>query len=176
MRSIIAFAGLKKSGKTTLAKRLAVILAVPMASFGDQVRKEALRRGLANASDKDLQTLGSELVKTNAKRFCQAVLDDADFQPGQGLILDGIRHVEIIPVIEVLTGAKTLSLIYVESSISDRKRRSSLTDRELAEIDSHLVERDAPLLKSKADLVLDTSAHGDQSFIRLLRWVEQGSD
>ena len=173
MRTIVAFAGLKKSGKTTLAKRLAASLAVPFASFGDQVRKEALRNGMRTASHEELQELGAQLVKTNATRFCQAVLDDAGFRPGHGLVLDGIRHVEVLALIKTLVGDQPVRLVYLESSLPDREQRSSLGAPELASIDSHTVERDAPLLKSTADLVLDTSADRELSYARLLEWTLQ---
>lgn len=173
MPCIIALAGLTKSGKTTLGRRLAAAISVPLASFGDQVRKEAAARGLKDVSHKQLQVLGSELVKHDTKRFCQAVLEGAGFHPGHGLVLDGIRHMNVLAMIKSLANSQTVKLVYLESSANERLRRTSLGAAELLEIDSHPVEADAPLLKSTADLVLDTSSDLDNSFQTLLQWTLQ---
>src|SRR5277367_1473587 len=110
MRCIIALAGPTKSGKTTLARRLAASLAVPSGSFGDQVRKEAIRRGLNGHFKGDLQTLGAEMVERDAKGFCEAVFSDAGYRSGQGLVLDGVRHVRVLNVIKSLAGDQSVEL------------------------------------------------------------------
>jgi len=171
MQSIIALAGPTKSGKTTLARRLAASLAVPYGSFGDQVRKEAIRRGLNAHSQGDLQTLGAEMVEKDAKAFCKAVLSDAGYHSGHGLVLDGVRHVRVLKVIKSLAGDQTVELVYLDSSALDRAKRSSLNARELEDIDSHMVEQDAPKLKSIASLVLDTSKNDESAFKVLLEWA-----
>jgi hypothetical protein len=173
MQCIIALAGPTKSGKTTLAKRLATSLAVPYGSFGDQVRKEALRRGLTECSKAQLQVLRCEMVQTDTRSFCQAVLNDAGYSSEHGLVLDGIRHVDVLAMIRVLVGDQPVELVYLDSSAAGRAKGSLEETQRLQEIDSHPVERDAPKLKSVADLVLDTSEDADRAFETLLEWVKQ---
>jgi cytidylate kinase len=173
MHCILLFAGPSKSGKTTLAKRLAESLAVPFSSFGDYVRKEAQRRGFTGSSSRELQELGSEMVEKDVKSFCEAVLEGGGYVVGHGLVIDGIRHMEAFATIQTLVPKQSVKLIYLESSLADRMKRSSLSARELREIDSHPVEADRTLLKSAADLVLSTSAESDECFETLLTWATQ---
>lgn len=173
MDCIIALAGPSKSGKTTLAKRLAASLRVPFSSFGDHVRKEARRRGFSSAPSHQLQELGLEMVKTNIEGFCKAVLEEGGSAAGHGLILDGIRHMDALAAIKTLAPQQQVKLVYLESSVADRMERSSFSARELEEIDSHPVESDRVLLKSAADLVLNSSPNSDECFEALLAWVRQ---
>ncbi len=173
MHCIILFAGPSKSGKTTLAKRLAESLRVPFSSFGDYVRKEAQRRGLTTTSSKQLQELGFEMAKKDMKSFCKALLEEGGYVVGNGLIIDGIRHMGALAAIKTLTPKQSVKLVYLESSIADRIKRSSLSAGELHEVDSHPVESDRALLKSAADLVLSTSAESDECFEALLKWTAQ---
>ena len=175
MDPIIAFAGPTKSGKTTLAKKLAATLGFGFGSFGERVRKEAARRGLRHASRKQLQTLGEEMVKSDKNTFCQEVLQDADFRPGHGLVLDGIRHIDILSLIKDLVRPQTVRLVYVESPVADRVKRNRSDLPQIQEIDSHPVERDAARLKSAADLFLDTSKEEQATFQTLLQWAKAGA-
>jgi len=171
MRCIIALAGPSKSGKTTLAKKLAVELGVVVASFGDQVRKEAFRKGLSDPSTRELQMVGAELLETDVVGFCQAALKDAGFSPSHGLVVDGIRHVVALSAIKVLVGEQPVKLVYLESSLAKRQKLSLLTAHQLKEIDTHPVENDAEKLRAIADLVLDTTDEIDKCFAILLQWV-----
>ncbi len=173
MHCIILFGGPSKSGKTTLAKRLAESLHVPFSSFGDYVRKEAQRRGSTTTSSKQLQELGFEMAKKDMKSFCKAVLEEGGYVVGNGLIIDGIRHMGALAAIKTLAPKQSVKLVYLESSIADRMKRSSLSAAELHEVDSHPVESDRALLKSAADLVLSTSAESDECFEGLLKWTTQ---
>lgn len=173
MHCIILFAGLSKSGKTTLAKKLAESLRVPFSSFGDYVRKEAQQRGFTGSAPRQLQELGSEMVKKDIAGFCKGVLEQGGYLVGHGLVIDGIRHMDVLAAIKTLAPEQPVKLIYLESSIADRMKRSSLNARELEEIDSHPVESDRTLLKSAADLVLSTSAESDECFEALLAWTTQ---
>jgi len=173
MHCIILFAGLSKSGKTTLAKKLAESLRMPFSSFGDYVRKEAQHRGFTDSASRQLQELGLEMVKKDIEGFCKGVLEEGGYLVGRGLIIDGIRHMDALAAIKTLAPGQPVKLVYLESSMADRMKRSSLSARELQEIDSHPVESDRILLKSAADLVLSTSAETDECFEALLTWTTQ---
>jgi cytidylate kinase len=172
MVCIIALSGRSKVGKTTLGKMLATALEVPFASFGDYIRKEAYRLGLENLSSRRLQDLGTETVARDIKGFCKAVLQEAGFVAGRGLVLDGIRHMAALKAIEEVA-RQPVKLIYLDSSLADRMKRSGLTARKLQEIDSHSVEHDQSLLKSAADIVITTSADVHACFQTLQDWTIQ---
>jgi hypothetical protein len=173
MNCVFAFGGCSKSGKTTLGHMFARELGVGFASFGDYVRKEATRRGLTNPSHGDVQEVGLSLVATDLRRFCELVLADSGFVPGQGLVIDGIRHLDTVRVLKTLVSPQLLKVVYLENSLADRLKRSSLTSEELEKRDSHPVEAETAAIKHIADLVLDTSAPMEDSFARLCGWALQ---
>lgn len=168
---IIALCGPSKSGKTTLGKKLARALCFPFVSFGDCVRKEANRRGIKSPSPKQLQDLGSELVATDLCSFCRSVVEDGGFVVGGGLVIDGVRHVSALSALRDLIPRQPFKLVYIVASLDERVRRSSLDAQELTKLDSHPVESELHQLKSKADLVLDSSSPHQDSFSALLNWV-----
>jgi adenylate kinase family enzyme len=170
---IFAFGGRSKSGKTTLGKRLALELGVRFASFGDFVRKEARRRGLTNVSSPELQDVGLSLVTTDLSRFCESVLADAGFVPGEGLVIDGVRHLETIRELKRLTAGQNFKLVYLESSLAARHERAPQSVHELENLDLHPVDSETASLKDIANLVLDTSfLTAGECHDRLRVWAE----
>lgn len=172
---IFALGGSSKSGKTSLGRRFAEDLGVRFASFGDYVRKEAVRRGITNASSAELQAVGLSLVTSDLVKFCQSVLTDAGFVPGEGLVIDGVRHLDVVRVLKNLVGEQPLKVIYLDSSLAVRRQRGSLTANDLDTIDSHPVEAETQSVKNIADLVLDTSSLTPADCLgRLHSWAQQG--
>jgi adenylate kinase family enzyme len=171
MDCIFAFGGPSKSGKTTLGRRLAKELGLPFASFGDYVRKEANRNGLSDPSSEQLQATGQLLARTDMCGFCKAVLEEAGFVVGQGLVVDGVRHLSALSTLKVLIPQQRVKLVYLESSVAERVKRSSLNPHQLQRLDSHSVESEAVVIRKVADLVLDTSGSVDDCFSRLRSWA-----
>jgi len=175
MNCILLFGGPSKSGKTTLGRKLAQDLCVPFASFGDFVRKEAKRRGLSDPSREQLQVTGLSLATTDMAAFCRAVLEDGGFVPGQGLVVDGIRHFSAVSTLRALVPDQPLKVVYLESSGEGRVGRSLLSRAQLETLDSHAVESETVAIRNIADFVLNTSGSVDESFSRLRTWVVQQS-
>jgi cytidylate kinase len=173
MDCIFAFSGPSKSGKTTLGRRLARDLGLPFASFGDYVRKEAGRKGLSNPSSEQLQATGQLLARTDMRDFCKAVLEEARFVVGQGLIVDGVRHLSALSTLKALIPQQPVKLVYLESSLAERIERSSLSPDQLQRIDAHSVESEASAIKNAADFVLNTSPSEDDCFSLLRSWALQ---
>ncbi|MBS1852795.1 MAG: AAA family ATPase [Acidobacteria bacterium] len=171
MNCVITFSGFNKSGKTSLARLLAQEQKVAFASFGDFVRKEAHRRGFSDPSRKQLQDIGQALAETNMKGFCLAVLEDAGFVWGNGIIVDGIRHLSAIEMLRDVIPHQPLKLVYVTASIEERISRSSLSRSEVVAVDSHIVESDNEALSRAADFVLQASGSLEESFLTLRKWV-----
>jgi dephospho-CoA kinase len=173
---IFALGGSRKSGKTTLGRRFAEELGVRFASFGDYVRKETTRRGITNASSAELQAVGLSLVTSDLVKFCQLVLTDAGFVPGERLVIDGVRHLETVRVLKHMFGEQPLKVIYLDSSLPVRCQRGSFTIDDLILIDSHPIEAETQAVKNIADFVLDTSLlTPDDCLGRLRTWANPSS-
>jgi len=152
---------------------LAKELGLPFASFGDYVRKEATRNGLNNASSEQLQATGLSLAKTDMNGFCKAVLEEGGFIPGQGLVVDGIRHLTALSTLRALIPQQPVRLVYLETSVAERVKRSSLSPDKLRKLDSHSVESETVAIRNVADYVLNTSGSVDDCFSRLRSWALQ---
>ena len=121
---VIGFSGRIASGKSTLSVAVANALQVPRVSFGDYVRHLAEYMGLDMDERSILQDIG-RLLAQHPREFCGKVLAQADYQPGQPLVIDGIRHLEIVDELRVQIAPAELKLIFVEAEERTIKARLS---------------------------------------------------
>jgi len=169
--SIIAFTGLPQTGKTTLARLLANELRCKLVGFGNFVRQEATRRGIENPTRRDLQDLGQALVKEDSLAFCRQVLASVNFSPGEQIILDGVRHKEVLESLTILAPSQPIKLIYLTASVNTRKARTP-KNTELTVVDAHEVESHIEKeIRVLADLVVNTDGDVDESFGRIIWWI-----
>jgi hypothetical protein len=117
---VLVFAGRLASGKSTLSAGVAGALGWPYVSFGEYVRQVARSRGL-DWSRHVLQELGAALIGQDCEGFCRAVLGQTDWDPGQPLVIDGLRHVEAVDVLRQLVAPSTLLLIFITVNEPARK-------------------------------------------------------
>lgn len=158
---VLGFAGKIASGKTTLSSQSAQTLGWPRVSFGEYVRAETQKRGLAESRE-SLQYVGESLLAADPEGFCRAVLAQANWKPDQPLVVDGIRHRQVVGVISRLVAPMRFALVFV--NIDDSIRESRIRERDQGksrmnwEIDVHSTEREAHSdLEGIADLVVDGS-------------------
>lgn len=90
--------------------------------------------------------------------FCKAVLSQANWEKGSGIVIDGIRHIEAINMLQQMTSPLKLILVFI--SIDDKNRQARLEtrgeDKSLQiKIENHDTEGQINLLRSKADIILD---------------------
>lgn len=98
----IAFSGSIASGKSTIAAAVAEALHWPCVSFGNYVRFVARSQGLVESREV-LQAIGADLVEKDVAEFARAVLAQADWRPGQSIVIDGIRHVTVLDHLGIAT-------------------------------------------------------------------------
>jgi adenylate kinase family enzyme len=174
---VVAFAGAIGSGKTTLSDGLSHSLGWPRVGFGDYVRKVAASRG-QDESRETLQAIGESLLADGIAEFCKAVLNQVNYQPGQPLVIDGIRHVEVVEALRGLVFPATLKLVFV--AIDDARRvprleSSGLADtHRLAEVEKHSTETQVRhVLPEIADVQIDGSQPHEELVGELFSWVRE---
>lgn len=155
---IIALSGKVGSGKTTLTAELASRLEWPRISFGDYVRSYAIQHQIEPTRE-NLQNMGERLLAEDAKQFCNNVLNQVEWRPYGKLIIDGVRHVNVLALIKNLVEPFKLVHVHVEAEEQNRLERLeacySFTD--IQRIDSHSTELDVKdKLKQQADFNLQT--------------------
>lgn len=166
---VIGFTGKIGSGKSSVAHVTAQDLGVACASFGDYVRSVAPGLGL-NPSDRGvLQDIGNLLVKY-PHEFCTQVLGQVGYRQGNSVVIEGIRHKQILDELKNLTAPARFVLVYVQTDESVIERR--LHQEGLPEPKIQLLEHDrteaqvATLLPKLADLVVDGSRERTAEEIR----------
>lgn len=107
-----------------------------------------------------LQELGEALLGQDLDGFCRAVLAQADRTLGDGLVLDGVRHVAVLDALRRLLGPSPVRLIYLAASDEARRLRLAAAGRwdggVMANAERHSTEADLQAaLPGRADAVID---------------------
>jgi len=161
---VVGLAGRQGSGKSWVSTQLAKHYGFTRTSFGDAVRAEASRRGLQNTINV-LQDLGEAIILDwGWERFCQTVLPHAG--TATNIAVDGIRHVAAADTIRRQLSRATFRLVFLD--VDEQIRRKRLADRDQAwdiNLDHHSVERELPVLRERADFVVDASGDSAPSEI-----------
>ncbi len=158
---ILAFSGHPGAGKTSLSTATARQLGWGWASFGEHVRSVALAAG-REPTRENLQILGERMVADETREFCVAVLDRAAWSEGTPVVLDGIRHLEILRELQRIADPQPVRLVLVDTDLTVRLERLKATEKELPEslytLDTHSTERQVEIeIRGAAELVLDGS-------------------
>lgn len=172
--TVLAFVGGIASGKSTLSSGVAGALGCPRVSFGDYVRHITQLRGL-DASRENWQAVGESLVRNELQQFCAAVLAEAPWKPGSALVIDGVRHVDVVGALKSLVSPSSLRLIYVD--VDDANRQQRLRDRSPKEqfvnrLDQHSTEVQVGQdLRRLADLVVDGTRSPEELVREITAWA-----
>ena len=107
-----------------------------------------------------LQNLGDQLVTCDVLAFCKDALKQHPWQPGKPLIIDGMRHVEVLDCLSDLLAPAKGYLIYINvdrTTQIKRLRADPLAhEKMLEELEQHPTERQVrSKLSDQAALVLD---------------------
>lgn len=175
-QSILAFCGAIGSGKSTISLELAALLKYKYASFGNYVRNYANQMGYNEPTREQLQAFGEMLVTARKEEFCLSVLEDAKWSKGEGLIVDGIRHLSILNTLENICFPQKLFLIYVtiDKSIRTIRLIQRGRDKEALLSDHHSTELQVhELLKTKANLIIDGGNSIIENINQIINWLDQ---
>ena len=164
----VAIAGLMASGKSAISRALASRLGWPRVSFGDEIRAVARERG-RNDDLPVLQEIGAELVSQDPYGLCRRVLNSSTWEPRMPVIIDGVRHVDVLDALRSIVAPQHLYLVLIDTPVE--RRRARLRKRGVVDLDvvmAHSTERDAASrLTGLADLVVsgDRDAHNAADLI-----------
>lgn len=167
---IVMFSGGIASGKTTLSRRVASALGCKWASFGDFIRTEAERRNLP-LSREVLQDLGQSLVDADVLQFCLNFLAAQEWSPRENLIVDGLRHLEVLSAMKRLAG--DVRLIFVYADFNTREARlATRGEIDLHKLESHVVEEqnEGPL-REESQLIVDSRSPIEENISTVLKMI-----
>lgn len=161
---LLAISGPIGSGKTTISALLSQQLGWPRTAYGDLARAVATSRGLAHER-RHLQQIGTELIAAGWEPFTREVLAQADWKPGDAIIVDGVRHAAAVTALRQIAAPLPAIVIYLDIpasiGIARARRRDHPHSADQGSGDeSHPVEQDLPAVRALADLVLPAVAAG----------------
>lgn len=174
--AILTFSGPIASGKSALSIKLAQTFHWSRTSFGDYVRSVADAREMPKTREV-LQAIGTELVTSDLEGFCNAVLEQVNWQHGQPLIIDGIRHVEVLKTLETLVAPMKLYLIFI--TINETVQANRLIERganellPLQSLELDVTEQQVgTYLRDRADFVVDGSRPIEEATRNITNWLQ----
>jgi len=155
---LLCFSGPIEGGKTKLSMRLASKLGLPWVGFGHFLRKVA-RQLSYPITRESLQNLGQSLVQKDIRQFCVDVLQEVNWKPGMSIVIDGIRHAEVLKTLRDLSAPSRVYLIYLQvgqETQLDRLKKDDLpAEKPLIELEQHSTEVQVlATLPYDADLVI----------------------
>ena len=141
---LVCFSGKIGSGKTAISRAVARRLDCGRTSFGGYLRKEAARRGYDPDSREALQEIGQSRIEHDAASLCRDVLADGGFVPGEDFVLDGVRHVDVLPHLVHIAAPSEVRLIFLDADAKLRSNRvaerSHSAREEFDRVAEHVVE------------------------------------
>lgn len=174
--TVLGFSGGIASGKSAISEAVALSLGCDRVSFGGYMRTEANRRGLSTDRG-TLQAIGEELVKKDPDALCRAVLGQSGWIPGGAVVIDGIRHVEIVKCLRRIVKPSKFRLVHIAAGTQTRTQRFKARGeiaRDLPSFDTHSTEQDMlGALPAIADLQLDGERPLESIIEEAARWAAQ---
>lgn len=179
--TVLVFSGRKGTGKSTVTRILSERLNWLRVSFGDYVREEVVRRQLDPSDISVLQTVGQDLVDTDAPGFVRAVLASGFWTPSYNVIVDGLRHLEIKDEIARIIRPANLFHIHLatdesirESRLRDRISSTPLHNIDFASLESHATELEVRrVLSDFSDTTISTDASPEEAVEAIMHWLRQ---
>jgi dephospho-CoA kinase len=152
---MILVAGPIRSGKSTLAGHIVGRFGGVRVSFGDAVRRRVKALGLPDER-RLLQQVGEEWVAHDPEGLCDAVL-----MPSAGevmVVVDGVRHQHVQDLLRAQSQGRRVIMVFVHVNIHVRRDRlimDGISDEIIDRVLSHSTEKELPLLREAAEIVVD---------------------
>ena len=160
-----------------LSRSLAQQLGAPKVSFGDAVRREANRLGLAENREA-LQNLGDSMITAGWDAFCELTVAAAGEPATDILVVDGVRHLGAISGLSRIAAPSATFVVFIdapwERRLSWLHARGISTEEALA-ADSHSNEAEVTEVRRVADLVIMNDGTVDDAVSEIMaRLIDRG--
>lgn len=174
--AVLCFAAPIEAGKTTVSTMVAQRLAAPRVSFGGHLRRLAKQEGI-EITRESLQDLGNRLVSNDVRAFCEEVLNEQPWQEGRPLIVDGVRHVEVLDVLRDMVAPAAEYLIYIQVDRTTQGKRLAQDglrhEKSLEELEKHPTEVQVrSKLPDRAALVLDGTQAPEELTQKVIEFLD----
>lgn len=174
---LLCFSGKIGSGKTSTSMAVAEALGCDYTSFSSYLRNVVAALGGDPDCRESLQDLGQSRIEHDADLFCREVLAAGGFIPGKDFVLDGIRHVEVLPHLVRIAAPSEMRLIFLKADAGLRsiraRERSAKEARDFNRAAGHVVEADMDeRLPMEAHAIVDGSLSGSVVIDRCIELIE----
>ena len=174
--TLFAFSGPIGSGKSNVSQLFAATIGGTWNSFGNAVRTVAVERGVPTDRE-GLQRLGAELVANERSSFCRRVVGQPSSDSEKPVVIDGLRHFEILEELRVVANPRNVVCVYVDAPLAIRLQRVNARDGlsadQLAKLQKHSTEVEVEQrLKSIADFCADNQSSPQQCVESILSWAK----
>jgi hypothetical protein len=176
---VLCLAGSIGAGKTRISTAVAEALRWRRAGFGDFIRSIATQRGLDHSRE-TLQRVGEgELQSQGWERFCEAMLAWSGWGAGQPLVIDGVRHAEVLHALRKVVAPTMVSLVFLRTGVTTRTARLSARG-DIAGLDPDVLtnsteEQVETVLPGLADLCVDANRSVDTIVESIVTWLQNES-
>ena len=159
---LVCFSGKIGSGKTSVSCAVASELGCRWTGFGGYLRARIAERGGDPDNRQALQDLGQSRIEGDGESLCRDVLAAGGFVAGEDFVLEGVRHLGVVPHLARIAAPSEVRLIFLEADAEVRGvrvgERSDSARRDFDRATRHEVEADMEVdLPSAADAVVDGS-------------------
>jgi transcriptional regulator with XRE-family HTH domain/cytidylate kinase len=174
---VIAFSGRRASGKSTVSSEVAKALEWKWASFGTYLRAAAKHEGVSDSTE-NLQELGAMFVK-QPDRFCREVLSYSGWQAGEPLIIEGVRHREVMESLRKIVAPLEARLVFLDVEEAERMRRLEEREQSSEErtkaVEEHSTEKQVKeILPAEADFRIGTDQEPEAVVRKIIEWIHAG--
>jgi hypothetical protein len=175
---VVTLSGAIGSRRSDLASKLEERLRWPRVKFSDYIKAMIGADGGEPENRTQLQSYGQKLVQNRLEEFVDGVLAMApDWRPGGDLIVDGLRHVEVLLTLKHKVAPSRMLNVYV--SVDPLRREEGAKDRGIAEQMLYRYDRDlteaqlARILPAYADLKVDGTLGFSINVDEIIQQVEK---
>ncbi|HEY3295640.1 MAG TPA: AAA family ATPase [bacterium] len=174
--TLLTFGGEIGSGKSALSRAVAERLGWKRVTFVELLRAELVSRGIVQPTRAQLQDLGQTWVDTDVTGFARSLLQHAEWRPGDSLVIEAIRHLEILQALRELTNPGSVFLVLTELPEEVRMERRRLRgDTEWSDGEGeHRAEAQSHgILRQHADVTIDTTLPIDTCVEQVMDWLKK---